>query len=279
VIENKKILAVITARGGSKGVPGKNCRKLMGEPLFMWSVYASLASQYIDKTVISSNCPEVEKIYTKRMYTGSGWDTVNTSNLEFIKRPDEISGDLSKNEEALLHAYNWMKDKDEEFAVVINLQPTSPIRTKRLLDRCIEEYHKGGYDSLLTGSKHTPFLWQKKNGKWEYIDRHFSIANVKKPYQKSKQWQMVKSFDDCCKRKMRQELTEEEFFYHDSGNIFISNAKMLLSTGCRIGKNPCVFEVDRFNSLQIDEEFDFQLIEEMAKAKGLNTLVDGWTDL
>ncbi len=259
MIDSKKILCVITARGGSKAIPLKNVKLLMGQPLFMWSVYASLSSQYIDKTVISSNCPEVEKIYTNRMNTGSGWDFINTSNLEFIKRPDEISGDLSKNEEALIHAYKFLK---ENFSVVINLQPTSPNRINRLLDLTIEEYHNGGYDSLLTGKLVTPFLWRKKDGKWIYpVD-----------------------YNDCCNRKMRQEFRNvdgdnSDMLIHDDGNIYITDAKILLDKECRIGYNPCVFEVDRFNSLQIDEEFDFQLIEEMAKSKGLNTLVDGWTEL
>ncbi len=257
MIDNKKILCVITARGGSKGIPMKNVRHLMNEPLFMWSVYASLQSQYIDKTVISSNCPEVEKIYANRMCKDCGWDSVNISNLTFIKRPEDISGDLSKNEEALIHAYNWMKEIDEEYDVIINLQPTSPCRIGDLLDRCIEECHRGGYDSLLTAKKDTPFIWQKKDGKWEYtVDKN-----------------------DCCNRKMRQEFDESEMLLHDCGNIYITNTDILLDRDCRIGYNPCVFEVDGINSIQIDKEFDFQIIEKLAESMGLETLVDYWTEL
>jgi CMP-N-acetylneuraminic acid synthetase len=154
-----------------------------------------------------------------------------------------------------------MKERDEEYDVIVNLQPTSPARVGSLLDRCIEKYDKGGYDSLLTGTKNTPFFWQKINGEWQYI--------VDK--------------NDCCNRKMRQDFEDNndnsEFVLHDNGNVYVMNANILLDKGCRIGYNPCVFETTGINNIQIDEEFDFKLIEEMAKSMGLKTLVDDWEDL
>ena len=62
MINNKRILSVIIARKGSKGIKGKNFRKLCGLPLFLWSVEASLDSKYIDKTIVSSNCPYCKEI-------------------------------------------------------------------------------------------------------------------------------------------------------------------------------------------------------------------------
>ena len=157
-------------------------------------------------------------------------------NLLFCRRPDEISGPLSKNEEALIHALHWMKERDGvDYEVVINLQPTSPCRTNNLLDACIEAYSEGGYDSLLTATKDTPFLWQLINGKWEYtVDKN-----------------------NCCDRKMRQEFKEEEFVYHDNGNIYLVESNILLDRNCRIGYNPCVYETSGIDTVQIDEEFDF----------------------
>jgi CMP-N-acetylneuraminic acid synthetase len=103
----------------------------------------------------------------------------------------------------------------------------------------------------LTGTKDTPFLWKKENGKWIYpVDNH-----------------------DCCDRKMRQEFKEDEFTYHDNGNLYITESRILLDRECRIGYNPCVFETKGINGLQIDEEFDFELIETMAKAKKLGSLI------
>ena len=248
MISNKRILSVITARKGSKGIPGKNYRDLLGKPLFMWSVMASVSSKYVDKTIISSNCEQIERIYNEDKDLIKGITFFNISNCEFIRRPVEISGDLSKNEEALIHAIN---NEKEQFDVVINLQPTSPIRLEGLLDKCIEMYYNGNYDSLITAKKDTPFFWQKINGEWKYtVDKNH-----------------------CCDRKMRQEFKDNEFTYHDCGSIYITDVDIMLRTKCRIGKKVAIFEVDRMNSLQIDEEFDFELIEQMAKVKGLDSLI------
>lgn len=247
MIGNKKVLAVVLARAGSKGIPGKNYRDLLGEPLFWWSVKAALNSKYVDHVAISSNCEKCKEVYDEcKMLAEFSEEEFN---IDWVQRPNEISGDLSKNEEALIHALDSFKS--EKFDMVVNLQVTSPCRLDGLVDRCIEAYDEGGYDSLLTGTKDTPFLWKKRNGEWEYI--------VDK--------------NDCCDRKMRQEFEESEFTFHDNGNLYITESRILLDRECRIGYNPCVFETKGINGLQIDEEFDFELIENMAKVKKLESLI------
>jgi len=282
MINNKKILSVITARGDSKGIKNKNVRELMGKPLFMWSVLASLNSKYIDMTAVSSNCSKVHKILNKftepminrRVDEHMRKEAYSDTIPFYVQRPEEISGDLSINEEALIHAVNFYKDRDKkEFDIILNLQPTSPVRLNSLIDKSIEAYINGEHDSLLTASEVTPFLWQKIKGKWDYIDRNFSFAYVKKPYQSSEQYQLIKSFDDCCERKMRQEIeSENKLLYHDNGNIYLTDTKVLMNNKCRIGKNPIVFPIDKLNSLQIDTEFDFKLIENMIKSYNLENL-------
>lgn len=284
MIGNKKILCVVTARKGSRGIHGKNYKELLGKPLFMWSVLAGLQSEYIDRTIVSSNCEEVYSILSKFvnpiinkrscLSVDKRWEAGPVP--FFIQRPDEISGDLSKNEEALIHTLGSITA--EKFDIIINLQPTSPIRLDLLLDKCIEAYHNGGHNSLLTANRKTPFFWQKIDGKWEYIDRYFSMENVKKSHESKKRWQLAKSFDDCCDRKMRQDLKEQEFLFHDNGNVYITDTEVLLRTECRVGDRPCVFEVDDFNSLQIDTEFDFKLIETMLKVKGIDSPIGDTND-
>jgi len=257
MIGDKKILSVITARFGSKGVPGKNYRELLGKPLVRWSMEASLASKYIDVTVISSNCPEVEKVYLE-LLLGMEEDVRSINNFWYIRRPDKFATDTSKNEEAIIHAIRQIYlFHGREFDFVINLQPTSPCRTKKILDKSIEKYYNGDFDSLLTAKKDTPFIWQKIGGEWVY-----TVDN-----------------NDCCDRKMRQEFEESEteenseMIWHDNGNIYITDTRVMIGTECRIGRKPCVFTVDGINSLQIDTEYDFELIENMAKAKGLRSLI------
>jgi CMP-N,N'-diacetyllegionaminic acid synthase len=260
VINNKKVLCVVTARAGSKGIPLKNVRELMGKPLFLWSVEAGLQSKYVDMTVVSSNCNEVWNCFHKYSNDLDKKDPKNNpaylNRMKFIQRPDELATDTSKNEGALMHAVHWSRDLlKQDCDIVVNLQPTSPIRLNKLMDRCLEKYDNGGYNSLLTATKTTPFLWRRGDGKWGY--------NIDK--------------NDCCNRKMRQQFldTEEnsEFVWHDNGSVYVVDRKILMKTGCRIGDNPGVLETGRLNSLQIDEEFDFELIENMAKVYDLRSLI------
>ncbi len=257
MIEDKKILCVVTARAGSKGIPGKNYRDLLGKPLFMWSVLAAMESKYVDQVIISSNCDECHKAYDKwyreeSLFVLDGYsDTFDSSNmrLHWLQRPDEISGALSKNEDALIHAYKEELEFQFDADIIINLQPTSPVRLDNLLDRAIEAYHDGGYDSLLTATKDTPFIWQKIHGEWRYpVDKN-----------------------DCCERKMRQEFEEDEFIYHDNGNIYLVDSGVLLDTECRIGHNPCIYETMGLENKQIDDDIDFEFIETMLKMKDIDS--------
>ena len=255
MINNKKILCIIPAKAKSIGVPGKNYRNLYEEPLFMWSVYAAQQSKYIDYIYVSSNCPYVKEIFFDYLEDMAFLDE-DISKIGWIQRPDELATSSSRNEEFLLHALEILKNNNIVIPdIVIHLQPTSPIRNNNLVDKCIEKYDKGRYDSLLTGPKDTPFIWQKIKGKWEYtVDKN-----------------------GCCNRKMRQEFENtkdnSEFIWHDCGNVYITDTKILLEKKCRIGDNPYIFEVDKFQSLQIDEEDDFILIENIAKVKKWKSLI------
>jgi N-acylneuraminate cytidylyltransferase len=254
-IQDKKILSVVTARGGSKGIPNKNLRYLGPYPLFAYSVFASLESQYVDLTVVSSDSAHIERLtldmMTKQInnygilddkvpgFESSGYFV---GWLEFVHRPDEISGDLSKNEEALIHACEYCKKNfDFEADIILNLQPTSPIRNDRLADQCIEKMVKENADSLFTASSHTPFFFRRKDG------------------------QVVADWD-IKNRKMRQELSPEELFFHDNGSIYLTKKELLFVEKCRLGGRIVMVETDKYQSLQIDEESDFAIVEKIVES-------------
>ena len=229
MINDKTILVVVTARGGSVGIPGKNYKKFCGQPLVNWSVIAAKNSEYVDKIAISSNCEHVHKVTA---------DFLAQENCVWIQRPDYLSTGTSKNEAALIHACYEMEFKHGCSAdIIINLQPTSPIRTHRLLDCCIDSFVKSeNVDSLLTVNRETPFFWQKKDGK-------------------------VTSTYDPKNRPMRQEISDDEFIFHDNGNIYLMTRDCLLNDGCRIGNSPVLFETDQHQSMQIDTKTDFDILE------------------
>jgi CMP-N,N'-diacetyllegionaminic acid synthase len=249
MIAGKKILSVITARAGSKGIKNKNVRLLNDVPLVNWSIDASVKSKYIDLTAISSNCNLVEDVVGGYVSSHEDCFFLNSKNpLIFIQRPEEFATDTSKNEEALIHTLDVLHSQYiHHFDIVVNLQPTSPIRNNNLIDQCIERFIGEQADSLFTGSSHTPFFFR--------IENNEVIA----------EW-------DYKKRKMRQELEDSEIFWHDDGSVYISSAKLLKETGCRMGGKISIFPTNKYQSLQIDTEEDFQLIEKLVEANVITLL-------
>jgi YrbI family 3-deoxy-D-manno-octulosonate 8-phosphate phosphatase len=127
------ILGVIPARGGSKGVPRKNIRTIMGKPLIAWSIEAATASKHLDDFVVSTDDAEIAAI--SRAY-----------GAKVIDRPRALATDEATTVSALQHVLS-VRPAD---AVVV-LQPTSPIRDAGLIDACVERFRKTRPDNLATG--------------------------------------------------------------------------------------------------------------------------------
>lgn len=117
-----KTLALIPARGGSKGIPRKNCRLLAGKPLIAWSIEAALASPFIDSVVVSTEDQEIAEI------------SLEYGALVPFMRPSELAQDDSPGMAPVLHALTMLP----EFDHILLLQPTSPLRTVIEINRCIE---------------------------------------------------------------------------------------------------------------------------------------------
>jgi len=121
----KRVLSIIPARGGSKGLPGKNIIDLAGKPLIAWTIEASLKSKYIAKTVVSSDDEEI-------------LDISNNYGAEVLKRPNDLASDIATSELVVRHVIDCLESKGEKFDVVILLQPTSPLRTHEDIDNAFE---------------------------------------------------------------------------------------------------------------------------------------------
>lgn len=243
MIKGKTVLAVVTARAGSKGLPGKNWKELCKKPLVDWSIIAAERSEYVDYILLSSNCKEVKSAVNKcRLY-----EPIKKP-LYVVNRPEEISHDLSKNEEALLHSLDFISEEIVEPHIVLNLQPTSPIRNQNTIDEALEKMTGGNFDSVVSVNKETPFIWKKTQKR-----------NV--------------PLYDLLNRPMRQEINEEDWLYHDNGNIYAVYSKTLRHRKCRLGYNCYLYEIDKIRALQIDDPIDFDLIEAVAKSQGWDSLV------
>jgi CMP-N,N'-diacetyllegionaminic acid synthase len=123
MIGSKRVLAVIPARGGSKGVPRKNIRDLAGKPLLAWSVEAAKGSKYIDRVILSSEDEEIIAVAKE-------WGC----DVPFV-RPRELAADDTPGIDPVLHALEMLPG----YGYVVLLQPTSPLRTADDIDFCIEQ--------------------------------------------------------------------------------------------------------------------------------------------
>ena len=125
---NTKIIALIPARSGSKGVPNKNLRPLCGRPLLEWSIAACLKSQTIERTIVSTDSEEYAKIAR-----GLG------AEAPFL-RPSDIATDTSTDYEFVLHALDFFKKIDEEPEFIVHIRPTTPMRDPRVVDEAVRAF-------------------------------------------------------------------------------------------------------------------------------------------
>jgi CMP-N,N'-diacetyllegionaminic acid synthase len=226
----RPVLAVVLARGNSKSVPGKNYRVLNTIPLFRYSVQAAIDSKLVDCVVVSSNCPRVKQLS----------EDLKLENFYFLDRPDCIAGPRSMNEAALIHAAYWHYFEFGEIpGVVVNLQPTSPVRRKHMIDATVSGMVSAGKKSAMSVYEETPlFVQENQDGtiKWHYNPKT---------------------------RKMRQDMAQDELFQHDNGAIYCTDGDYLVDQMCRLDENPFLYKADKYEGYQIDTELDFILIEKM----------------
>jgi len=124
------LIAIIPARGGSKGLPGKNIALLAGKPLIAHTILAAKAVDAIDWIVVSTDCPEIAEV-------------ARSFDVDVIIRPSELAQDSSSSASAVFHVLEYLEKQGKYFANLILLQPTSPLRTQEHISDAIELYNSG----------------------------------------------------------------------------------------------------------------------------------------
>lgn len=147
-----KIIAIIPARGGSKGIPRKNIRLLAGKPLIAYTIEAASKSKYIDRAIVSTEDEEIAEI--SKLHSA-----------EVIKRPNELGEDNVTLDPVIFHAVNSIEKKEDiKYDFVLTIQPTSPLLTTETLNKTIEIMLNGDYDTLISVKDETHLYWTKKDG-------------------------------------------------------------------------------------------------------------------
>lgn len=165
MIEEKSVLGVILARGGSKELPRKNVRDLAGKPLIAWTVEAGHDSEYLDRLILSSDDEEIMEVAEKY-----GCEVP-------FQRPSELAQDNTPSMDALLHALDRVESTD----YVVMLQPTSPLRTADDVDATIARCNKNSGTACVTVTEtDKPPQWmytlKEKNRLEPVLDRDDAIT-------------------------------------------------------------------------------------------------------
>ncbi len=222
-----KKLAIIPARGGSKGLPGKNHKLLKGIPLISYTIKAALESRMFDKVIVSTDSEEIAEI-------------AKESGVEVpFMRPQELAGDVASSDAAVMHALRFIEDaKGESFEYVCKLQPTSPLRNAQDIREAFNLLLARSANSIVSvcECEHSP-LWSG------VITEDLRIDNFM-----SKQLAVTN----------RQELQN---YYRLNGAIYISKVDNFKKNGCFFGENSIAYIMPRERSVDIDDILDFKFAE------------------
>jgi len=160
-MKNNKVIAIILARGGSKGIPKKNVLNFAGHPLVAWSVIQAKLSNEIDEVYISSDSDEILEIAQNYGATR-------------IKRPEVFASDTAKSEDAIIHALSEIGNNQE---IIIMLEPTAPLRNPNDLGDAIKLFRDKGWDSCFSGATLQDFLIWKRNNNGDLISVNYDYKN------------------------------------------------------------------------------------------------------
>ncbi|MFL0682712.1 MAG: cytidylyltransferase domain-containing protein [Algoriphagus aquaeductus] len=133
-----KILGLVTARGGSKGIPGKNIKVLGHQPLIAYVIQDGLASNYLEKVVVTTDSEEIAQVSLKY-----------GAEVPFL-RPEHLAQDKTPSMDVVLHAIDFFEQEGHYFDAVCLLQPTSPFKPKGFIDDCVQKFRNTQADCLVS---------------------------------------------------------------------------------------------------------------------------------
>ncbi len=149
-------IAIIPARGGSKGIPLKNIREVGGKPLVAWAIEACLKAGKVDRAIVSTDHERIAEVARE-------WG----AEVPFM-RPAEFAGDLVTLDPVIYHAVTTLEEQDGmPIDVVLTVQPTNPTLRPGTLDSAVDTLMEGGYDSVLTLRETRHLYWRKLDGEYQ----------------------------------------------------------------------------------------------------------------
>jgi CMP-N,N'-diacetyllegionaminic acid synthase len=237
MIEDLRVLGLITARGGSKGLPGKNIRLLRGKPLIVWSIDAAKEASCIDRVVVSTDDAAITEVARQ-----AGAEVP-------FRRPSELSTDTASSIDVVMHAIGALAETGSVFDIVVLLEPTSPLREAADIDQAVNRLVRTAAGSVVSvcraGSAHPAFMYrQDENG-------HL------RPF-----------FGDQPTGLRRQDV--DPAFFLD-GTLYVSRIDVLKDKRSFYHDGTVAFEVPKWKSLEIDDSDDFIMVDALMEKRGALT--------
>jgi N-acylneuraminate cytidylyltransferase len=221
-------LAIVPARGGSKGIPGKNLLALAGKPLIAYTIEQALAAPSVTRVVVSTDSEAIAAVARDR-------------GAEVVRRPALLAGDEAPTEPALLHVLDELRATEGyEPDLVVFLQATSPLRSASDIEQAIATLERERADSLFSAGPSHGFLWRSMPGG------------------------VVPLNYDPRSRPRRQDAPEDLV---ENGSIYIFRPRELRESGCRLGGIVAVYRMAELDSLQIDEPDDVPVVEFLLRTR------------
>lgn len=224
--KDKRIIGIIPARGGSKGLPRKNILPLHGKPLIAWTIEQAKASEYVDKVIVTTDDEEIASV-------------ARTHGAEVpFTRPRELATDTATSLDVILHALDWFTTRGDIFDMLVLLQPTSPLRTSADISNAIE---------LM------------------FVKKALAVISVCEtehhPY-----WSNVLAPDGSMDGFLRPELSNKNrqelpTCYRLNGAIYAADCAYVRSQQGFFGKQTYAYVMPKERSIDIDAKIDFQFVE------------------
>lgn len=234
MIKEKKILAIIPAREGSKRLPGKNKMELHGKALIEWTIISALESKLVDTILVSTDDEDILELVKK-------YDILSP-----FKRPKELADDTSTIFDVIVHALEYFKSKEVLFSHVLLLQPTSPLRNSEDIMLAIEQLDEKAKSIVsVCEVEHSP-LWTNE------LPGDLSMKDF---------------LPEKYKNIRSQDLP---VYYRLNGAVYISAVEYFLNNKGFFGADTYAYVMPNNRSIDIDNKIDFELCKIMMNENSEN---------
>lgn len=232
MIGGKSVLAIVPARGGSKGLPGKNIRPICGKPLIAWSIEKAKKSRYLDMVLVTTDSEEIAEAARQA-----------GAYLPFL-RPVELASDTSTTYDAIRHALAYLESNEgKRFDYIVLLEPTSPLREDGDIDLMLEILieHQSEFDSIISVGEvnEHPSLLKRLDG------------NRMEPF--------------CPEVAQTSRRQDNEPAYFPYGVAYIAKTDELLKQNTFYTSRCTYFKIQPYQRYEIDDIHDFLCTESIMK--------------